>query len=361
MRAWIATIVVVAVGGAAYGWFFLRDGEATAPSGGGWQPPTPVVEVAEVQIGAVTRAIDAVGTLRANESITVRPEIAGRIVGIHFNEGERVSTGDPLVSFDNSIYQAEVEEKLADRRLAQISFRRADELLRKNVSSANERDQAFAQLQADEAALSLARAKFQKTEIVAPFDGILGLRRVSIGDFVSAGHDLVDLVQITPIKVDFRVGEVFLRNVATGQSIEVSADAFPNESFIGEVYAIEPSVDINGRAVIIRARIPNPGARLRPGLFARVRLILDQADDALLVAEDAIVPEKDQHFVYRVVDGRALLTEVELGKRENAMVEVRSGLARGDVVVTAGQFKLRDGVQVESVPPKSSTAAGADG
>ncbi len=360
MRAWIATIVVVVVGAAAYGWFFLRDGE-TAQSGGGWQPPTPVVEVAEVQIGAVTRSIDAVGTLRANESITVRPEIAGRIVGIHFNEGERVSTGDPLVSFDNSIYQAEVEEKLADRRLAQISFRRADELLRKNVSSANERDQAFAQLQADEAALSLARAKFQKTEIVAPFDGILGLRRVSIGDFVSAGHDLVDLVQITPIKVDFRVGEVFLRNVAPGQSIEVSADAFPNESFIGEVYAIEPSVDINGRAVIIRARIPNPGARLRPGLFARVRLILDQADDALLVAEDAIVPEKDQHFVYRVVDGRALLTEVELGKRENAMVEVRSGLARGDVVVTAGQFKLRDGVQVEPVPPKSSTAAGADG
>ena len=176
-----------------------------------------------------------------------------------------------------------------------------------------------------------------------------------------AGQDLVDLVQIKPIKVDFRVGEVFIGNVAPGQSIEVTADAFPNDAFTGEVYAIEPTVDINGRAVIIRARIPNPGAKLRPGLFARVELIIDRAEDALLVAEDAIVPEKDQHFVYRVVEGRALLTEVELGKRENAMVEIRSGLALGDTVVTAGQLKLRDGIQIKPVAPKSYAKAGVDG
>ena len=362
MRAWIATIAVIVVGAGSYAWLFLYDDQATAQAGGGWQPPPPVVEVAPVQVGSVTRTIEAVGSLRANESITVRPEIAGRIEGIHFNEGERVSTGDRLISLESSIYQAEVQEKLADKRLAEINFRRADELLRKKVSSVNERDQALAQLQADEAALALSQARLRKTEIAAPFDGIVGLRRVSIGDFVSAGQDMVDLVQITPIKVDFRVGEVYLGNVAPGQHIDVTADAFPDEAFAGEVYAIEPTVDVNGRAVIIRARIPNPGAKLRPGLFARVELILDRAEDALLVAEDAIVPEKDRHFVYRLVDGRALRTEVELGQRENARVEIRSGLSRNDVVVTAGQLKLRDGVQVKPTSGKAfAGAGGADG
>jgi membrane fusion protein (multidrug efflux system) len=362
MRAWIATIVVIIVGAVVYGWLFLRESPTAAQTGGGsWRPPPPVVEIAEVQVGSIAKTIEAVGTLRANESITVRPEISGRIDGIYFNEGEPVRVGDQLVSLEASIYQAEVEEKLADKRLSELNFRRADELLRKNVSSVNERDQALAQLQSDEAALSLARARLQKTKIAAPFDGILGLRRVSIGDFVSAGQDLVDLVQITPIKVDFRVGEVFLGRLAPGQGIEVTADAFPDESFKGEVYAIEPTVDVNGRAVIIRARIPNPGAKLRPGLFARVRLIVERAADALLVPEDAIVPSKDQHFVYRVIDGRAVLTEVELGKRENAMVEVRSGLERHDVVVTAGQLKLRDGIAIDTGLPRSLTAAGADG
>lgn len=362
MRVWIATIAVIAVGAAAYAWLFLRDDGMAQQATSGWQAPTPVVEIAHVQIGPVTRTVEAVGTLRANEAITVRPEVPGRVEGIHFNEGERVSAGDLLISLENSIYQAEVEEKLANKRLSEINFKRADELLRKKVSSVNERDQALAQLQADEAALSLAHARFDKTEIRAPFDGIVGLRRVSIGDFVPAGQDLVDLVQITPLKVDFRVGEVFLRNVTPGQSISVTADAFPNETFEGEVYAIEPTVDVNGRAVIIRARIPNSGAKLRPGLFARVELILDRAEDAIWVSEDAIVPEKDQHFVYRVVDGRVLYTEVEVGKRQNAMVEISSGLTPEDVVVTAGQLKLRDGVEVNTTPSKAfAEASGADG
>lgn len=356
MKSTIAAIVILVAGAAALYWFATR--EPAANDGGNWQPPPPTVEVSPVETGTVVRTVEAVGTLRANESVTVRPEIAGRVTTIDFEEGQPVREGQLLISLDDSVYAAEVREKEADLKLADIEHARAAQLVTAQAAPVEVKDRALAELQAAEAAVDLAKARLDKTRIKAPFSGTVGLRHVSVGDFVNVGQDLVSLVEIDPLKVDFRVGEIHLSALAPGQTIDVRVDAFPEQQFEGEVFAIEPLVDVNGRAVVIRARLPNEHGRLRPGLFSRVSLIIDSAATALLVPEDAIVPRGDQHFVYRLVDGTALLTEVVLGKRQSRRVQIVEGVGPGDVVITAGQMKLRDGVAVSPAQGAAVTVLG---
>jgi len=364
VKQWLGAAIVLAVGAAGLYWYVSGSGDA-AGGRGGWQSSPPTVEVTPVSIGAVVRSVEAVGTLRANEAITLRPEIPGRVVGIHFAEGQPVSRGARLFSLDDSVYQAEVLEKQADRRIAELAFERADKLVTKRAAPVEERDRALAHLQAQDAALQLAKARLEKTRIIAPFAGVMGLRKVSEGDFVAVGQELVSLVEIHPLKVDFKVGEVYLSQVSTGQSIDVRVDAFPGETFVGEVYAIEPQVDVSGRAVVIRARLPNEEMQLRPGLFSRVDLIVNEAAQAILVPEDAVVPRGDQHFVFSYEEGHVYLTPVVLGKRADSMVEIRSGLTADAVVVSAGQIKLRDGISVTAVTGNTETvisgAAGVNG
>jgi membrane fusion protein (multidrug efflux system) len=186
--------------------------------------------------------------------------------------------------------------------------------------------------------------------IKAPFDGVVGLRKVSVGDFVNVGQDMVNLEQIDPLKADFRVAELYLAAVRTGQRIELRVDAFPDETFTGAVYAIDPLIDESGRSIVLRARLPNQDGRLRPGLFARVTLVLNERDDAIQVPEQALVPQGQEQFVFRVVDGKAALTKVEVGIRREGMVEIVEGLGPEDEVVTAGQLKIRDGAPVQPLP-----------
>ena len=349
MKTWIAATILFAFGAGGLYWYSHRDAAATGGSAGpGFQMPPPTVEVGPVVLGTVSKTVEAVGTLRANESVTIRPEIAGRVVAIGFKEGEKVKTGATLITLDDSVYRAEVAEKAANRKISELAYERAKLLVEKKAASVEVLDRSEAQLEADDAGLQLARARLDKSRINAPFNGVIGLRAVSIGDFVDVGQVLVSLVDIDLLKVDFRIGEVYLPDVTAGQTIAVKVDAFPAQEFQGEVYAIEPQVDINGRAVVIRAKLPNEENKLRPGLFSRVTLIVDANAQAMLVPEDAIVPMGDQHFVYRVVDGRASLTEVQIGKRKDTRVEVRSGLSTSDMIVTAGQLKLRDGVMVRA-------------
>src|SRR5690606_25032770 len=191
--------------------------------------------------------------------------------------------------------------------------------------------------------------RLDKTVITAPFEGMIGLRRVSVGDFVNIGQDIVNLEQIDPLKADFRVAEVYLGAVRPGQKIELSADAFPGETFTGEVYAIDPLIDESGRSIVLRARLPNSDDRLRPGLFVRVTLVLNEREDAIQIPEQALVPQGQDQFVFRVVDGKAELTKVTAGIRRDGMVEITEGLGPDDEVVTAGQLKIRDGAPVQPI------------
>ena len=200
-----------------------------------------------------------------------------------------------------------------------------------------------------QANLSLAQARLEKATITAPFSGVVGLRAVSSGAYVTPGTRIVDLAKIDPIKVDFRVPELVLSSLRPGQRIHVIVDALPDRTFEGEIYVIDPIVDENGRAVRLRARIPNPERVLKPGLFARVRIVVDRRENSVLVPESAVFAEGNQRLVYRVVDGRAVQTEVELGHRRPGQVEVVSGVAPGDAVVTAGHQQIRDGTRIEVV------------
>lgn len=351
----VAALLIAAAVGAGHWYLNMRPDTAAAPAAGG--PPSVPVEAAGVRTTVVSDEVSAVGTLRSNESVMIRPEIAGRIASINFNEGEPVEAGQVLVSLDDSTHQAEQADARAALKLAESNFRRLDELFGKGSITARERDEALARLESARATLELSQARLDKTDVNAPFAGMLGLRRVSPGDYVTPGQDLVNLEDIDPIKVDFRIPERYLSSLSTGQLIRVRVDAFPGRVFDGEVYAIDPQIDPGGRSIAVRAYIANPDLVLRPGLFARVRLVVAERPDAMVVPEQAIVPRGEQRYVFRVVDGKAALTAVTIGQRQGGDVEIVSGLSEEDTVITAGQLKLRDGAPVAVLGEEQAPAA----
>jgi membrane fusion protein (multidrug efflux system) len=304
------------------------------------------VDVIKVARAPMPQTITAVGSLRSDESVMLRPEVAGRINAIQFREGQPVTKGTILVRLDPVVNQAEVQQARANLTLAKSKFNRAVDLAKQNFISGQARDEAENNLKVAEAAVSLAEAHLAKTEIRAPFSGVIGLRSVSVGDYVKEGADMVNIESIDPLKVDFRVPETFFRQVQTGQPLSIALDSFPGKLYDGKVIAVNPLIDAAGRSVVIRAQVGNNESRLRPGMFARVRLVTKDAHDALVVPEQAIVPEGDEQYVFRVLDGKAVRTRVETGQRRDAKVEIVKGLGIDDVVVIAGQIKLRDGVPV---------------
>jgi membrane fusion protein, multidrug efflux system len=202
---------------------------------------------------------------------------------------------------------------------------------------------AAANLQAAVAALALSQARLEKTRILAPFAGTAGLRRVSPGDYVGTGQDLVNLEAMTTMKVDFRVDQTALPALRVGQSLQVEIDAWPGERFDAEVYAIDPRVADSTRSIALRARMANPDGRLRPGQFARVRLTVERRQDAIVIPEQAVFPRGEQQFVFVVADGRAQLRAVRLGQRVPGSTEIVDGLQVGEAVVVAGVQLLSDG------------------
>jgi membrane fusion protein (multidrug efflux system) len=343
--------LALAVGGGAF-WYLRLDPEAeqaTHTAAAQESPAATAVEVAKVEVGRVVDAMTVTGTLRSDENATISAEIAGRVHGVHFTEGQPVEQGALLLTLDDAIYRAELATAEANLELSQRNSERAVELLQRNAGTERARDETHAQLAINQAEVNLARTRLDKTRITAPFAGVIGLRRVSVGEYVTPGQDLVNLEDIEPIKADFRVPERFLSAVQVGQSIEAKVEAWPDRTFEGEVYAIDPQVDAGGRSIAIRATIDNEKRLLRPGLFATVRLITERRDQALLIPEQAIFAQGDKQYVYKVEDGVARLTEVRIGGRRVGQAEIRFGLEAGDMVVTAGQMKLRGGAPVRVI------------
>jgi len=296
--------------------------------------PMPV-ELQITRTETVTERVPAVGTLMANESIVVRAEIPGE-------------------------HRALVDETQATVELARLSFARATDMHKKSMISRQEYDEAQARLKESRAALRRNQAVLAKTRLVAPFSGTVGLRHVSPGAYIRPGQDLVNLEDIDPIKVEFKLSERFAAAIAVGQQIELLVDALPDRTFVGEIYAINPRLDPRTRAFSLRARVANEDGNLRPGMFARVNLIVDRRENALTVPEEAIWPQGDKAFVYRVIDGKAALTEVELGERFDGKVEVRGGLDADETIVTSGHMKIRDGsavIDVEQLRTKKPAGA----
>ena len=357
----VVVIVVLGIAAAAGGgyWFGQQRtsagaGNASASAASGpvaagksqGSAPAVMVEAVTAATAPMPQSITAVGSLRSDESVTLRPEVAGRVSAIGFQEGRPVSKGATLVKLDPAINEAEVLQAKANLTLAKAKYDRAVDLQKQGFISGQARDEAENSLKVMEASVALAAARLAKMEIRAPFSGLIGLRSVSIGDYVKEGQDMVNLESIDPLKVDFRVPEIYLKQVQVGQKLEVSLDALPGRKYEGTVSAINPLVDAAGRAIVIRAQVRNADTALRPGMFARVKLLTKDERDALVLPEQALVPQGEEQYVFRVIDGKAARTKVELGQRRDGRVEVVKGVAPGETIVTAGQLKLRDGMPV---------------
>ncbi|MGE3936339.1 MAG: efflux RND transporter periplasmic adaptor subunit [Rhodospirillaceae bacterium] len=362
VTAFVAVLLIAAAVAGGYWAFVLKPAAEKKAAGGpggaaaGFAMP---VEAAPVRVGEMRRTAVAVGTLLANEMVVVRPEIAGRVAEIGFREGQTVRKGELLLRLDDSTDRAIVAQAQAALALARANHERAESLYRSGSGTSRALDEARAKLLNDEAVLVLSQARLVKMRIDAPFAGIVGLRKVSVGDYLSPGAEVANLAQIDPLKVDFRVPEIYLPAVAEGQTVAIEVDSYPDRVFAGEVFAIDPMVDPAGRSIVMRARIANPDGHLRPGLFARVTLTLRARDNALFVPEEALVPAGEGVTVLRVVDGKVEPVPVKLGERLGTEVEVLSGLAPGDQVITAGQLKVRPGMPVKVAPPQSASSGGA--
>lgn len=354
---WIAVVVLLGLAAVPLVMMMTRNGKAEhaqssgQPSGSKAGPPAFAmpVEVAPVTVGAVTESVNAVGTLQANESVMIRPEIPGRVTRVNFQEGQAVQKGRILMELDSAELDAQLAQAAASLELAKLNYDRNKLLIANDNVSRHELDQAASNLKSAEANYKFYYERLEKTRIRAPFDGFLGSRRFSPGDYVQAGHDLVNLEDIKALKIDFNIPETLFSRLAVGQRVGIRVDAFPDQSFEGRVYSIDPRVDEISRTARVRARIPNPELKLRPGMFTNVALVLGQTEHALLIPEEAVVLQQDKTFVFRVVDGTAHLTEVKLGSRERGVVQVLEGLAPADTVVRAGVQKIRDGAPVRAV------------
>jgi membrane fusion protein (multidrug efflux system) len=311
------------------------------------------VEVFQVRPTTVQEELQAVGSLQSNESVILRPEVSGRISAIGFKDGQAVRKGQMLIALDNALNEAEVAQMKAEYDLALANLKRSEDLASRKFISSSAQDTAASNAQVAEAKLKLAQARSSKMRIVAPFDGVVGIRGVSLGDYVKDGTDLVNVEDVRILKVDFRLPERNLTQIKVGQGIEVVADALPGERFRGLIDAINPRIDANGRSLEIRARLDNTGGKLRPGMFVRVRVIVGERANALMVPEEAIVPQGSEFFVYKVVEGQARRIPVKIGVRREALVEIVEGLKSGDQVVTAGMRLSRDGQPVRVSPPST--------
>lgn len=336
-------------------WEHIPDGlERTVTAGAAVQPEVPLVEAVAVEIRALDSTISAVGSLKAKESIALTAEIDGRIHQILFEEGQQVEAGTVLFRLDTSVLGASVQSAHAAHTLAQSTFERTQTLSKRGISTMQTLEEAQANLDTTEAALALAESQFNKASIKAPFSGVVGLRSVSVGAYITAGAtNLANLDQIDPLVAEFTLPEIALADISTGQKISLATEAFPDQIFQGQIYAIEPSVDEIGRSIRMRALISNSDRKLRPGLFVRVTVITDTRTDAMLIPESAIVPNGETQSVYRINDDNiAELVTVTPGQRLDGLVEIVTGLDRNALVVTAGQQKLQSGskVQIKEMP-----------
>ncbi len=427
-------VAVVGIVGASTLAWWLQSPKSDAGGPAGARPMG--VEIAQVKKMTLRDDAEAVGTLRSAQNIMLRPEVAGRVLALGFADGARVRAGQVLVQMDDTLQRAEVQQSLAQMSIAKANHKRNQELVAQNFVSQRSLEESSAALQVADAQLGLSCARLERMRLIAPFNGVVGIRNVNVGDYVKDGADLINLENIGSLYVDYRLPERYQTKVMPGQLIEVKLDAFSGRMFKAQVEAVDPLIDANGRSIGVRAVLANTagepvaaggnkGAQapkqvasaanspasaatatvavnstnrgavlpspqslgcpantfdrtrtsaggeqngpLRPGMFARVTAVFAVKPNALVVPEEAIVPQGGKQFVIKAVAPHELpapaasaasatasapalppdtkfvsqRVEVKLGIRRGGQVEITDGLAEGDTVVVAGQQRLQ--------------------
>ena len=312
--------------------------------------------------------VQAVGSLKSVQGVMLRPETSGRISRLGFADGARVVKGQLLVQLDDTLQQAQMQQAQAQASIARTNLQRSRELQAQSFVSQSAVDQNAAALQVAEAQVALARVQVQRMKVLAPFHGTAGLRVVDVGDYLKDGADIVNIEDLSSMTVQFALPERYVDRLRAGQSVEVTVDAMPGRNFKGRVQAVDSQVDANGRALQVLAQVANPGTVLRPGMFARPKVVFSVRDRAVVVPEEALVPVGAKRFIYKVVDaaeGKKTSQRVEarIGLRLPGKVEILEGIQAGDTVVTAGHGRLMrgDNVPVRVVDLNSPAGAGKSG
>lgn len=306
------------------------------------------VYVYDVKPRTLNETISANGTLLANESVDLRSEISGAITEIHFEEGAKVKSGDLLVKTNDSELAAQLQRTLFRIELAKSQESRQQQLIARGGTSREAYDEAVNSVRVLEAEADLIRAQLEKTEIRAPFDGVVGLRFVSLGSYLTPSTRIATLQDLDQLKIDFTISERYMGRVHPGTPITFTVAGMP-ERFAGEVYAVEPAVEVQTRSTLLRARAINPGRRLLPGAYASVEVPLDQIKNAILVPTTAIIPGLNQRSLFVIENGQAAARDVETGIRLAREIQIISGLKAGDKVITSGLLQLRNGMPVEAI------------
>jgi membrane fusion protein (multidrug efflux system) len=322
-------------------------------------PPPSVVETALVESRLFSERVEVVGQLAAAESVVIRPEVSGIVESIEFQEGQRVAEGDTLFVLRSEEQRAALREAEANRVLAADVFERTEKLSKVRVSAVSELTRARAGVAAAEAVVDLARVNLERTRVRAPFDGALGARSVSPGDWVDSDVALVQIDAVDRLQLQFSLPENAIALAKEGLEVTARVAAYPDEGFTGVVYFISPALDRASRRLGMKAWVPNAEGRLRPGMFARVELEVERTEQAVVIPESSIANDATGSYVWRV--NSASLAEraaVELGTRRDGQVVIISGLVPGDTIVTSGTHKVFEGGGVQSpdaVPAVSGT------
>lgn len=319
-------------------------GPGGRPGGGG-----PVsVEVARAESVSLSDDVQAVGSLRSRQGVILRPEVSGRVAQLGFRDGQPVKRGQVLLQLDDALQRAQLQQAEAQATIARTNLQRSRELQAQNFVSQSAVDQNEAAVAVAESQVALARAQLARLRVVAPFDGMVGIRSVDVGDYIKDGAEIVSLEDLSALNMDFRLPERYLTRVRVGQPVEVVLDAVPGRVFQARVEALDAQVDSNGRALLVRARLDNPGVMLKPGMFARGRVVFSVREAAVMVPEEALVPEGGRQFLFKVVENPegqrvSQRLQAQVGVRQAGRVEILEGLAAGDTVVTAGHARLLRG------------------
>lgn len=338
----IIALVVLIAGVIVYNKvLYPKEGTTKAPAGG--PPKEMAVDAYVVKPQNLSNNIIASGTLLAYEEVNLQPEVSGKIVDLNLNEGKPVIKGTLLVKLYDADLQAQLKKLQVQKATAEKTVDRLKQLLAVNGIGQQDYDNAALQLDNINADIQITQAAINKTEIRAPFNGVIGLKNVSLGAVISPATTIATLQQINPLKVDFTVPEKYSEAINVGDKVKFTVDG-QDATFEGSVFAIEPKIDEDTRSIKIRALVQNAKANLYPGAFAKIDLGLKGIDSALMVPTQSIIPEARNKKIIVVKDGKAEFRQVTTGVRNESKIQIIDGITEGDTVVTTGIMYVKPGV-----------------
>ena len=303
------------------------------------------VEAAKVEVGTFDDFVSIPGTLKANESVVLRPEVDGKVRDLYFTSGQHVSKGDKIMKIEDAAYKAQLEEAQARLELSRSKYERALALLQRQAGTVKDKDESYAGWQIAKAEVDKASSQLRKTTITAPFDGVLGLRNLSVGAYIKPGDEIVTISDVETLRAEFSVSETHLDKITKDKEVTMEVEGFPDNIFRAKIEDIDANVDPLTHTLKVRATFSNVNGELKPGLLAQIRLLISSHPDAVMVPDSALEQYGNHEFVHIVKNGKAIIAPVKAGGRNGKQIEILSGLNPDDIVVLTG-MKLGAGSDI---------------